>query len=403
MAKKKEESQFDERLKRLEKLREKTNKSLKSLSDMSEIYNPSDYFDMGNIMLNLITGGHWKLGAPNNVGTMYIGDKDSGKSLLCLMKIKSAVDKGYIVYYFETEGAINLDKMREFGINTDYVVPIPTMEYEHLIGLKFYVDDLLNTEKLKDKSIFIFDSIVMVLDSEKFSKNKKEDETKTMGKHSQELNDFFKAILQKAALKHKAMDFVNRTYKAFDTGAANPKYATEEQKEVVSGGGAGQFAVSSILRVKKEIIYKKIKYKDEYTDKDKERKEPCATKFNISSARKNRVVKPGMDIYFIIDDRKGLLKYSGITPFAQQYGYLEKVRGGWKLKDNETVYKNPQSIPESEWERILENGFGDILNNAFAMPKLYKDKSEIIDDNEEYTSDEENELNDSDDAELDND
>jgi len=371
---------IDPRTKRLEKLREKTNKALSSLSDMSEIYNPDHHFDMGNVMINLITGGCWKKGAPNNVSSMYIGQQDSGKSLLALLKIKSAVDSGFIVYFFETEGAISLDKMREFGINTDFVVMIPVSEYLHLIGLKFYVLDLLNSEKLKDKSIFVFDSIVMVLDSEKYDKNKKEDDTKTMGKGAQEMNDFFKAVIQKANLLHKPMDFVNRTYQNMVLEAKSPKYATEEDKEKISGGSAAQFGVSSIIKCKKDIIYSKVKVKDDVTEKDKEIKVPIMTKFTLSSSRKNRIVKPGICVYFIIDGKRGLLRYSGITPFAQQFGVLEKVKGGWKLKNDEKVYKTIYNIPDSSWLFELENGFGDIINNEFKMTQLFNN---VIDENSE--------------------
>lgn len=399
MAKEKKEV-VDDRIERLKKIREKTNKDLKSLSEQSEIYNPSHYFDYGNVMLNLITGGNWKLGQPNNISTMFIGNKDSGKSLLCLMLIKSSVDAGYIVYYFETEGAISLDKMKEFGINTDFVVPIPTTEYDHLIGLKFYVLDLLKNEKLKDKSIFVYDSIAMVLDSEKFEKNKKEDETKTMGKGSQEANDFFKAVIQRANLQHKPQIFVNRTYKNFSVdGVANMKYATEEQKETIGGGSASQFGVSSILRIKKDIIYIKAKVYDELTGKEKEIKKPVSNKFTITSARKNRIVKPGMDIYFVVDDKRGLLKYSGLPPYAQDLGYLEKVRGGWKIKNNETIFKTPQQIPDSEWERLLNiEGLGEALNNQFSFGKLYGNDNtagfDIDDENGEFECDDSDENND---------
>jgi hypothetical protein len=170
--------------------------------------------------------------------------------------------------------------------------------------------------------------------------------------------------------------------------APNPKYATEEQKETISGGSGSQFGVSAIIKCKKEILYTYIKYKDEDL-KDKEKKTPYATKFTLSSVRKNRVVKPGMDIYFIIHDKKGLMKYSGITPFAQQFGYLEKCRGGWKLKNDEKVYKTLYDISDESWEKELNNGLGDLLNKEFEFANLY-DQSQ---NNDQFFEDEKNDEN----------
>jgi hypothetical protein len=371
MAKKKNEGNQLEDIKNklLEKLAKKTDKEYKTINQLENVFNPSDYIDYGNVMINLITGGDWKKGMPNNISLMFVGEKDSGKSLMSLLAMKDLANKGYLVFYYETEGAISLDKMKEFGINTEFIIPVD--DFDHLIDLKFSVLEKLNNLDISDKAAFIYDSVAMVLDSEKFTKNAKADETKTMGKDAQERNDFFKATIKKACRLHKAQIFINRTYSAFDV--ANPKYTSDDKKQIVAGGSAGQFGVSSILSMEKTIIYNKYDFQDqEGTEvKNKTMKYPIGSKFTISSSRKYRLVKPGLSVYFVIQDDKGLLRYSGLTPFAEMWNYLEKVRGGWKLSNSEKTFKNLVDVPDDIWLDLLDNHkFGDKLNEFFSLPKV---------------------------------
>ena len=389
MAKKKTNELDDIKNKLLEKLAKKTDKEYKTINQLENVFNPSDFIDYGNVMINLITGGDWKKGMPNNISTMFVGEKDSGKSLMSLLAMKDLAKKGYLIFYYETEGSISLDKMKGFGINTDFIIPVD--DFEHLIDLKFSVLEKLNNLEITDKAVFVYDSVAMVLDSEKFQKNMKSDETKTMGKDAQERNDFFKATIKKACRLHKAQIFINRTYSAFDV--ANPKYTSDDKKQIVAGGSAGQFGVSSILSMDKTIIYDKYDFQDQEGGevKNKTMKYPIGTKFTISSSRKNRIVKPGLSIYFVIQDNRGLLRYSGLTPFAEMWNYLEKVRGGWKLSNNDKTFKNLVDVPDELWLDLLENHkFGERLNAFFALPKIDGSNSTVFDEENQTDSEEDN-------------
>jgi hypothetical protein len=389
MAKKKTNDLDDIKNKLLEKLAKKTDKEYKTINQLENVFNPSDFIDYGNVMINLITGGDWKKGMPNNISTMFVGEKDSGKSLMSLLAMKDLAKKGYLIFYYETEGSISLDKMKGFGINTDFIIPVD--DFEHLIDLKFSVLEKLNNLEITDKAVFVYDSVAMVLDSEKFQKNMKSDETKTMGKDAQERNDFFKATIKKACRLHKAQIFINRTYSAYDV--ANPKYTSDDKKQIVAGGSAGQFGVSSILSMDKTIIYDKYDFQDQEGGevKNKTMKYPIGTKFTISSSRKNRIVKPGLSIYFVIQDNRGLLRYSGLTPFAEMWNYLEKVRGGWKLSNNDKTFKNLVDVPDELWLDLLENHkFGERLNDFFALPKIDGGNSTVFDEENQIDSEEDN-------------
>ena len=358
--------------KTLEKLRAKTIGGLKTMTEMKNVLNPSDHFDSGSALFNIFLGGHHKKGMPNNVGVSFIGGSGSGKSFATLLLMRAAVKKGYLIMYYETEGAISTDKMAEFGIDTDMVIVIDN--YNHLVDLRDLVVSQIDALGLKDNVMFVYDSLYMVLGSEEY--NKIEDTKKSEfspGKPAQERNTFFKATYKKCCRKHLPQIVVNREH-ANIGGVTNPKYAKFNEKNIIAGGGAMHFGPEMILRWKCEQITEDRSYEDEFGKKIKE-KITVGTKF-IFESRKARTTINEAKGYFIIDKDGKLLRYSGLKSYAVEFGAIEispsKIKKGNKhvVHFNGEEYRNFSMIPDESWDKLLDGEFGDWLHSKFNHAKV---------------------------------
>lgn len=84
--------------------------------DKSESATTSEWYGTGNYHLNAAISGDIFKGIPNNKSIMVSGDSGAGKSFFALNLCRAAQEKGAYVIYYDTEGAIELDSVKSFGI-----------------------------------------------------------------------------------------------------------------------------------------------------------------------------------------------------------------------------------------------------------------------------------------------
>ena len=87
-----------------------------SKNDFSKI---SEWIDTGNYHLNAAFSGDLFKGIPNNRSICLAGESGTGKTYVLLNIAREMQQKGYYVIYYDTEGAVDVDNIQNFGIDPE--------------------------------------------------------------------------------------------------------------------------------------------------------------------------------------------------------------------------------------------------------------------------------------------
>jgi len=100
-------------------------KELKKINPFGDVISKSDFskitewIDTGNYHLNAVFSGDLFGGIPNNRTICLAGDSGTGKTFLLLNMVAKAQEMGYYVIYYDTEGAVDVDNIQNFGVDPE--------------------------------------------------------------------------------------------------------------------------------------------------------------------------------------------------------------------------------------------------------------------------------------------
>jgi RecA/RadA recombinase len=100
-------------------------KELKKVNPFGDVISKSDFskitewIDTGNYHLNAVFSGDLFGGIPNNRTICLAGESGTGKTFLLLNMCREAQKKGYYVIYYDTEGAVDVDSIQNFGVDPE--------------------------------------------------------------------------------------------------------------------------------------------------------------------------------------------------------------------------------------------------------------------------------------------
>jgi len=100
-------------------------KELKKINPFGDVISKSDFskitewIDTGNYHLNAVFSGDLFGGIPNNRTICLAGDSGTGKTFLLLNMVREAQKMGYYVVYYDTEGAVDVDNIQNFGVDPE--------------------------------------------------------------------------------------------------------------------------------------------------------------------------------------------------------------------------------------------------------------------------------------------
>jgi len=100
-------------------------KELKKVNPFGDVISKSDFskitewIDTGNYHLNAVFSGDLFGGIPNNRTICLAGDSGTGKTFLLLNMVREAQKMGYYVVYYDTEGAVDIDNIQNFGVDPE--------------------------------------------------------------------------------------------------------------------------------------------------------------------------------------------------------------------------------------------------------------------------------------------
>ena len=171
-------------------LLEKKVKTKITLMGFSDI---DDYIPTGNYLLNAQMSGSVFGGYPNTRSIGIAGDSGSGKTFLCLNAVRELQKKGYLVFYIDTEGAIDRSDYVKFGVDLD---GLKYLRMGLISDVKFFINDFIETMRENPglKPAIFVDSVGM-LDTDKSKRDMDAGKNASdMGLRSKEMRSLFKSF-----------------------------------------------------------------------------------------------------------------------------------------------------------------------------------------------------------------
>lgn len=286
------------------------------------------WVDTGSYSLNALLSGSIYKGIPCNKIVALAGEESTGKTFYALSIAKHFLDtnpKGAVVY-FETEGAVSTDMLKQRGIDTSrfYVIPVATIQEFRTQAIKI-VDEYLATPKAERQPMFLFlDSLGMLSTAKEVSDMSEGKDTRDMTR-AQLIRGAFRVLSLKLARANVPMLITNHTYEV--VGAYVP---TKE----MSGGGGLKYAASII------VFLRKSKKRDS-TDNE------ITGAIITAKLDKSRLTVEYKEVETLLDHQAGIHKYYGILDFMESQGSVKRISKKVELPGGASafesvVYKNPE-------------------------------------------------------------
>jgi RecA/RadA recombinase len=175
----------------------------------------------GVYILNAVLSGDIMGGIADNRITVFAGESGVGKSFLCYNICAQAQKEGYGVIYIDTEHAIDLDQLPNYGIDIhpDKFMLVRSNVIE---DMKIFTTQLLDKLKEQKQDGNEIDRFIFVLDSVGMMGSRKEIEDAKSGKEKADMTkakalaSYFRIITSDLSALGIPMICTNHTYKTLD-------------------------------------------------------------------------------------------------------------------------------------------------------------------------------------------
>lgn len=261
-------------------------------------------------------------GIPDNRITTFYGPSGSGKSYICYNIAREAQKAGYSVIYIDTEFAIELDQLPNYGIDISED-KFMLLRNNIIEDLKIFTTQLLDTLKEQKESGKEIDKVIIFLDSVGQLASRKEVEDAKDGK---EKADFTKA---KAAASYFRIINSDLGFLQIPLCCTSHSYASMNVYEdpIIKGGNGLWFSSSAIGLLSKAKLRE-----GEIDDLDLNSSGQIVTVKFV----KNRMAKP-KKIKFHIDFSRGSNPFIGLDYWCIEENFNTVGIAKGKMVDNKFV------------------------------------------------------------------
>ena len=335
-------------------------KKIKTKIDLKGFADISEYIPTGNYLLNAQMSGSLFGGYPNTRSIGIAGDPGSGKTFLCLNAVRELQKLEYLVFYIDTEGAIDSTDYVKFGVDLD------RLKY-YRMGLisevKFFISGLI--ENIKEnpglKIAVCLDSIAMLDTDKSKSDIDKGKNAADMGLRAKEMRALFKSFTLELSNLHVPFIFTNHTYASMD----------QYKPQGVGGGGGPEFAASIVLLLSKSALRDETKTATGIIVRSKTRKCRLARPINIEfhiSFHKGMNPYVGLEQY-VNWESSGVIKASKIT--EKEYSKLkpeDQIKCKQFTINNEIFYAKPSTQAKNY---IIQHNGDEVPVRQFFSSRLF--------------------------------
>jgi len=280
----------------------------------------STFVDTGSYSLNALLSGSLYGGVPSNKITCLAGSESVGKTFIALSIAKNFLDKDKkgVIVYFESEGALTSDIIKERGIDINRFIVLPVATVEEFRTQAIKIIENMDVEY----------NIMMFLDSLGNLSTRKEMEDSASGSDKRDMTrapmirGTFRTLALKLAKANVPLIITNHTY-----DKVGSLFPTKE----ISGGGGIKYAASVIVTLAKRKV-----------------KEGTEVLGNIVRMKlvKGRMTKEESITETKLDYKKGLDKHYGLVALAEKYDIFKKVSTRFETPAGKAFEKTIVNDPE---------------------------------------------------------
>jgi RecA/RadA recombinase len=370
-----------------------------------DTYKNNVWIDTGSWILNAAMSGSIKKGIPGKKITALVGESGSGKTFLTLNAVYMAQQMGFTPIYYDTEGAIDPESCRNFGIDLDNfryepVSDVDLLKSMYAVFIKNLKELKIKGKPIKKKYMLILDSVGMLASAKEIEDARTQNNAADMTR-AKSIRSFFRIVTSDLNSLEIPMIFTNHVGVNIG-GYGDP---------VVQGGGGGVLFSPSVT-----LFLSRAKLKD---DKDDDKRQTGVVV--TAKTGKNRFAQPKVIKFPIFFDRP-FNKYAGVQDYfgwdnvgiekgniitEKEYNKLkgaakEAVRPFSPAGSEEVMYFSPKStaqkyiiehlgeaIPTRElWtERVmqpLEDRFDELIRKdfEFGSQEVEDEINDLLDEEE---------------------
>jgi len=304
----------------------------------------SSFIDTGSYIFNALVSGSIFGGIPSNKITALAGESSTGKTFFTISVIKHFLkthpEAG--VAFFESEGAISKDLLKDRGVDTKRVVIIPVVTVQQFRQQALLVADNLLKDKNHPPMLFVLDSLGMLSTSKEIEDSEAGKETRDMTR-AQVVKSIFRVLTLKLSKCNIPLIVTNHTYDV--VGAYMP---TKEM-----GGGSGlKYAASTIIFLSKS--------------KEKDGKEVIGNIIKCET-KKSRFTKENAKVATrLFFDERGLDPYYGLLELGEKYEVFTKVGNRYEIGEKKVYPKNILENPKEYFTPEVMQALDECAKKEFA-------------------------------------
>ena len=280
----------------------------------------STYVDTGSYSLNALLSGSLYGGVPSNKITCLAGSEAVGKTFFALSIAKNYLqqEKNNVIVYFESEGALTSDMIKERGIDPNRFIVIPVATVEEFKTQAIKIIDNMNSDY----------QVMMFLDSLGNLSTRKEMEDSASGSDKR---DMTRAPAVRSAFRTLALKLAKANMPLIITNHTYDKVGSMFPSKEISGGGGIKYAASVIVTLGKRKV-----------------KEGTDVLGNIVKMKlvKGRMTKEESITETKLDYKTGLDKYYGLVALAEKYDIFKKVSTRFETPAGKAFEKTIVNEPE---------------------------------------------------------
>lgn len=339
------------------KMSKKTNSILTKLLENSdtaklieETFESDDFIPTDVPILNAALSGEINGGLVPGITTIA-GPSKHFKTLFGLKMAKAYLDKyeDSVIMIFDSEGGTNKQYFDFIGLDISRIIYENVTDIE---DLKFKMFQLLEKIEKGEHVLILIDSIGN-LASKKESKDAEAQNSAADMTRAKEIKSFGRLMNIRTKMKKIPCVIINHTYKTLEMYS----------KDVV-GGGTGIMYSSDVVW----IIGRN-------QEKNEETKEIEGYKFNIK-IEKSRFIKEKSEFPIRVSFEHGILKWSGLSDLASEFGLIEEIRISRKKgysytnKKNEKIEILDELIDSDDkfWNMIIsETNLNELIQKRYKL------------------------------------
>jgi RecA/RadA recombinase len=296
--------------------------SLKALDDVvpyasflseSTLSSVDDWIDTGSMVLNALISGSLYGGVPKGRLVQFAGPSMCGKSFFALQIAANAQKKGMIPVIFDSEGAIDPETAKNFGLDTTKVKYVGCESAEQTRNAIFKFLTSVREKKQNGKFIIIIDSLANLNSEMELKRMDKDSTSADMGTFAKSVKSLLKTCTNMGTLTKTPIIITNHVYD-------DPSQMYPSLEKNMSGGKSAVYLPSVNVQLARELV--RDEKNTQVVDKLSASQKNYSGVVLHALITKNRFAKQYLEGKVYLSFSKGLDKYFGLLDIMKGMGVV---------------------------------------------------------------------------------